>query len=189
MMFNKFFDKYPEYEVVKKADIAVLEEYRSTLPVELTEFWKTYGFGTYMDSYLKIINPNEFQDSLNEAFDNPNNKEIVFAISAFGDYFLWTGNAIRLVKFRYGTYSIIENGDDMSWFFDMDLADDQYVKHNLAKSHFELAKERLGELAYDECYGYVPILAAGGPEKVENIQKLKLREHILIISQLAGKIE
>jgi len=142
-----------------------------------------------MDGYLKLINPSNYQDSLNQAYDNSNNTEIVFGITAFGDYLVWVGDAIRLIKFRYGTYNIIENDDDMTWFFDMDLADDGYVKSNLFAENYSEARKLLGDLEYDECYGYVPILAAGGAEKVENLQKVKIREHIAIISQLAGKIE
>lgn len=46
-----------------------------------------------------------------------------------------------------------------------------------------------GKLNYDECFGYVPLLGLGGPEKVENLQKVKIREHIELISQLVGRIE
>jgi hypothetical protein len=35
----------------------------------------------------------------------------------------------------------------------------------------------------------VPALALGGSEKVENIQKVKLREHLSILSQIVGVIE
>lgn len=77
----------------------------------------------------------------------------------------------------------------MTWFFDMDLSDNDYIKSNLFLENYYPAKEKLGEIAYDECYGYVPILAIGGSEKIENLQKVKIKEHISIIAQLAGKIE
>jgi hypothetical protein len=50
------------------------------------------------------------------------------------------------------------------------------------------AKEQLGAPAYHECFGYEPVLAAGGSAKTENLYKVKLVEHIEIITQFAGKI-
>ena len=32
---------------------------------------------------------------------------------------------------------------------------------------------------FDECYGYVPLLGLGGSEKVDNLQKVKIKEHII----------
>jgi hypothetical protein len=34
--------------------------------------------------------------------------------------------------------------------------------------------------------GYTPLLALGGPEKVENLQKVKLIEHVYLITQFMG---
>ena len=48
--------------------------------------------------------------------------------------------------------------------------------------------KKLGKLEYDECFGYVPLLGLGGSEKVDNLDKVKIREHIEIITQLVGKI-
>jgi len=187
-MFNIFFKKYENYKIEEKAEQTLINKYQNKLPDELLTFWINFGFGTFMNGYLKIINPDLYQDSLNNSYLNPEN-EIIFGITAFGDYLVWTGDAIRLIKFRYGTYTIIENDDDMTWFFDMDLADDSYVKHNLYMENYALAKEKLGELNYDECYGYTPILSLGGPEKIENLKKVKIIEHIAIITELNGKIE
>ncbi|WP_324604070.1 T6SS immunity protein Tdi1 domain-containing protein [Paenilisteria weihenstephanensis] len=54
---------------------------------------------------------------------------------------------------------------------------------------YQEAVKKLGTPAYDECFGYVPLLALGGSEKMENLQKVKLKEHILLISALAGPIQ
>ena len=46
----------------------------------------------------------------------------------------------------------------------------------------------LGVPAYDECFGYVPLLSLGGSEKPENLQKVKLREHLELMYQMQGSI-
>lgn len=187
-MFKIFFEKYPEYNIVQKPGKDLLGRFQNKLPDQLIDFWEAYGFGIYMDGYLKIVNPLDFQSCFDEAYRNID-KEIVFGVTAFGDFLTWTGDAIRAVYFKYGKDSIIETGDDMEWFFDMDLADEGFMRDNLKDNNYPKAKERLGDLAFDECFGYVPLLGAGGKEKVDYIEKVKLREHIALIAALVGKIE
>lgn len=186
-MFTKYFEKYPHYTIVQKADDNVLNDFKDKLPAQLLDFWRVYGFGVFMNGYLKLVNPSEFQPCFDEAYDN-REKEIVFGVTALGDFLTWTGDAIRAVYFKEGSDSIIESGDDMEWFFDMDLADEGFLRDNLNDKNYLAAKEKLGEPAYDECYGYVPLLGAGGAEKVGNLQVVKIREYISLIAQTLGKI-
>jgi hypothetical protein len=188
-MFNDFFTKYPDYTVVEKPSPQVIDNYKDKLPAELIEFWQQYGFGSYMDGYLKIVNPDIYQPILNEGYDTENDKEIVFAVTGLGDFLAWVGDAIRLIDFRHGNYAIIESGDDMTWFFDMDLAEDEFMEDEFKNQNYLLAKQKLQGLEFDECYGYIPILGAGGNEKVDNMQKIKISEHIAVISQMVGKLK
>jgi hypothetical protein len=70
----------------------------------------------------------------------------------------------------------------------MDLADEGFLRDNLNDTNYPAAKEKLGELEYDECYGYVPLLELGGAEKIDNLQRVKIKEHISLIAQTVGKI-
>ncbi len=69
------------------------------------------------------------------------------------------------------------------------MTDWDYFSGELNLKNYLPALKQLGELAFDECYGYVPLLGLGGSEKVENLQKVKIKEHISIVSQALGKIE
>lgn len=42
--------------------------------------------------------------------------------------------------------------------------------------------------AYNECYAYTPLLCLGGGKKAEHLRKVKLKEHIALITQVQGKI-
>ena len=58
---------------------------------------------------------------------------------------------------------------------------------------FELEKyhkliEKYGNLEYDECFGYFPILATGGSENIENIKKAKAKEYIGLIISFIGEL-
>jgi hypothetical protein len=46
-----------------------------------------------------------------------------------------------------------------------------------------------GSLAYDECFGYVPLLGLGGFERVKNLQKVKIKEQLMLITELLGPFE
>jgi len=104
-----------------------------------------------------------------------------------GDIVTWEENRyLRLVKFRRGNFRIISAGFD---FFFSDLMDEGFCDRHLDwEQYLEVIK--LQEIpAYDECFGYVPLLGLGGTEKVENLQKVRIKEHIQIITEFMGPIE
>ena len=55
--------------------------------------------------------------------------------------------------------------------------------------HYQQALNKYGKLEIDECFGYTPLLALGEFRKVENLQKVKLIEHVYLITQFMGPIE
>ncbi|WP_185425273.1 T6SS immunity protein Tdi1 domain-containing protein [Paenilisteria weihenstephanensis] len=163
-----------------------IEKYAGVVPEQVVAIWKSQGVGTMIDGYLKVIDPMEFEDILEESYIRFETAVPLFA-TAMGDLIVWEKNKyLNLLNFRRGTVNVIESGFE---FFLDDLADKEFLDEELDWKPYENVVEVLGEPAYDECFGYVPLLALGGSEKVENLQKVKLREHILLISALAGKIE
>lgn len=84
-MVTKFFEKYPEYKIVEKPSNELIDQYKDILPVAVIDFWKEYGFGSFMNGYIKIVNPNDYQEILDEAYDNID-EAIVVAITGLGDF-------------------------------------------------------------------------------------------------------
>ena len=112
---------------------------------------------------------------------------IPIMVTGFGDIITWEKNRyLGIVKYRKGTFGIIEDG---FVYFLNDLNDEEYVKDVLDSLQYLNAISKIGEPIFDECFGYVPLLGLGGSEKVENLQKVKIKEHIELITQLVGKIE
>lgn len=107
-------------------------------------------------------------------------------ITGFGDIITWEKNRyLGIVKYRKGTFDIIEDGFE---YFLNDVMDIEYVRDFLENLQYKEATIDNGKLNFDECFGYVPLLALGGSEKVENLKKVKIREHIELITQLVGPI-
>ena len=138
-------------QIEKGQDIKqeLLQKYKTILPDELTKFWKDYGFGRLVGGYLKVINPEDYQELLNETYFR-GNISVPILTTAFGD--------------------------------------DYFLEKYFQVPQYTEAVNKLGNLEQDECFGYVPLLGLGGSEKVDNLDKVKIREHIELISQMVGKI-
>ncbi|TGA98522.1 DUF1851 domain-containing protein [Sporolactobacillus shoreae] len=164
----------------------ILQKYSNLIPNELTLIWKKYGLGSFLKGYLKIINPEDFVEILNDSYFRSDLAVPVFA-TGMGDIITWEENRyLRLVEYRKGIFKGISAGFE---FFFSDLENNIFLDKYLdAKQYFE-AIDTYGEPAYDECFGYTPLLGIGGSEKVENLKKVKLREHIQIITEFMGPIQ
>ena len=104
-----------------------------------------------------------------------------------GDLLIWEIGYLALVDYRHGQTHIVAKKFTLLF---RNLADGgETLAEEFLWEPYPAARARLGEPAFDECFGYVPLLALNGPETVENLEKVKLREYIALIGQLTGIIE
>lgn len=68
------------------------------------------------------------------------------------------------------------------FFEDIENEDEwQRSKELIANPYFK-AVEQQGEPAYNEAFGYTPLLVLGGnPDKIDSLQKVDLKTHIILI--------
>lgn len=179
-------EKYFE-DFVRVAPVSdkVIEKYKNKVPDEMIEFWKEYGFGSFSNGYLKSVNPDDFEDILIEGSQRFHDGIVLFTTS-MGDLIIWSDNYVRVLNFRYGINDTVMAG--FKFFFE-DIFDIEFRDEELKWSFYSKAVELYGIPDYDECFGYVPILGIGGSEKVENLEKVKIREYLLIIINFMGPIE
>lgn len=177
---------FKEYKINSKVDRKVIEKYKSRIPLELISVWEEYGFGSMLNGYLKIVNPDEYQSVVDISYFR-SNLAIPIMVTGFGDIITWEKNEyVSIIKYKNGTFDIILKR--FKHFFNC-LKDEYFIDKYLELNKYNEAIEKYGELEYDKCFGYVPLLGLGGSEKVENLRKVKIREHIELITQLVGKIE
>ena len=88
--------------------------------------------------------------------------------TAFGDIITWEeGKYIRIVKYRYNDFELMIGRFDLF----LKLLDDKgFLRRFFKLDDYAKATEKYGDLAYDECFGYVPLLALGGKEDVEHLK-------------------
>lgn len=161
-----------------------IEAYRDRLPDELLRIWETQGYGTAVNGFLKIIDPDRYAARLQGCL--PSAEMIPIFATGMGDVIVWNGSAIRSVEFRHLTVRGLGNSFTRLSKF---IRDDVLLNEFFHWEPYPAAVERLGSLEFDECFGYLPILAIGGAENVENLEKLQIFEHIQMITQLAGVID
>ncbi|MCC5803779.1 hypothetical protein H7H33_18365 [Rossellomorea vietnamensis] len=56
-----------DFKLHTNAPNEMIEKYRNQVPKEMIELWRNYGLGTFMQGYLKSVNPNEFKEVLVES--------------------------------------------------------------------------------------------------------------------------
>lgn len=187
-MFEPFFTNFPDYSIVESPTKELIAQYQGKLPDELLQLWQSHGLGVYMNGYIRLVNPNDFMEFVNESVNLYVEGTIPIATTAFGDIVLWEKDRVKLVLYRYGISEVVAS-DELDFWMDFLLPDSDYRKEEMKDSLYAEAKDKLGEPAFDECFGYVPALVLGGSEKVENLQRLKMAEHLMIVSEFTGVIE
>lgn len=169
----------------KEMQLEVIEKYSSLVPIEVVEIWKQDGIGSFLNGYLRVINPDDYCSLIKDTYFRGEDAIPLF-VTAFGDVVTWErGEYVGIVKYKNGTFDIMIK--NMKKFFR--CLEDKYFINKFFSIHlYEEAVNLMGELSFDECYGYVTLLGLGGNEKVSNLKKVRTREHIEIITQLVGKI-
>ncbi|PEB97586.1 MULTISPECIES: T6SS immunity protein Tdi1 domain-containing protein [Bacillus] len=169
----------------EKPSTEVIEKYTGKVPNQIIDLWKCYGFGSMLNGYLRAINPEKYLDILKESYIRYEEAIPIFT-TGMGDILVWENNYLLLLKYRKGTVDVVAGKFK---FFFINTKDDYFLEKVLDWKHYQQALNKYGKLEIDECFGYTPLLALGGPEKVENLQKVKLIEHVYLITQFMGPIE
>jgi hypothetical protein len=176
-----------------------IEKYQGKLPVRLLEYWKNYGWGGYKDGLFWIANPAEFEPIVEKwlAGSGVEDRDTyhVVARTAFGELFLWgeksgqTGTIVTLDATLYSypdDIRVLTRPDSAiaSFFSDQDPEGLDLEDEN-EKPLFKKSLKKLGKLNADEMYGFEPALCIGGMPRLENLVKVKMLEHLLLLKQLA----
>ncbi|MCD7100544.1 T6SS immunity protein Tdi1 domain-containing protein [Pseudoclavibacter sp. 13-3] len=166
--------------------------FRKVLPPGVLQWWEGYGQGVAFDGFLRLIDPLDGWGELVAQTAQTLGDVIPVATTGMGDVLAWQLEAdgrghLLVIDYRHGEIRTL-TAKDVD-YFTKGLRDEPswaVSEEQLGWSPFPEAAERLGVPGVDECFGYVPILAAGGPEDVSHLERLDMRTHLLIIAQFAG---
>jgi hypothetical protein len=173
-VFKNFISVFsPPGDTIKPTD-QTISQFKKILPKELLDFWQEFGFGNYADGLIKVINPEEYNDSLYEWLGKKDISRVPILVTAFGDIFFYrklSADAedvsfldIHYRKIDVCVWSLID-------FFEAYIVDKDIIKDLLREKLFKKAVSKNGNITFDEIYYFVPALIMGGKEDIKNIDK------------------
>ena len=168
----------------KKKDMPkeIIEKYKEQVPDEVIEIWKNYGLGSFLNGYLRVINPDDYKELVEETYFR-GKESIPLFTTAFADVITWQKNRyIGIIFYKEEDFDIIDSGMD---FFFTDI----YTEDSLRNDYFDLklyekAVKKYGELEYNQSFCFVPLLGLGGKKSVDNLDKGDTLTHIYLITEL-----
>ena len=187
MELQAFIEKHQPGKDLQKAAQFKSDQYATRLPVSILELWRDYGFGSYSNGLIRLIDPEIYNETLYTWLGKKNDKRIPIALSAFGELFYYRdlGSGEEDVSMLNVHYKSV---DVCSWslkgFFNEYLCDDEIIEEVLRQELFREAFEKHGPLKNDEIYSFVPALAMGGAAEVGNIKKANALVHLDLLFQM-----
>jgi hypothetical protein len=168
----------------------VIEQYRGRVPDELVEVWERYGYGTFGEGFLRVINPKVYEDEVGDCIGKTQGDGIAIPImvTGLGDLITWEPS-VGVVAILYREGRTRGLGSKPSTFIKLTLMGGAaHLSRTLNWGIFPEAVAAHGELPYDESFIFVPLLSMGGQAKVENLRKRKTIAAIQVAVDLQGVI-
>lgn len=192
-MYEKFLSQNMECER-QVVDDAFLAKYADIAPKELITLWQEVGFGTFYNGLFRLLPPEEFifWDDAYIGESGQIKPQIPFMITAFGDIFVWVYDTclnesyVAYINIRKGTWKI--GASNIKILINVRILSTTCIKM-FDLEMFPALVSKLGRLAEDECYGYVPALALGGDNDIDKVERVKYVPYIDLRCQSLGDFE
>ena len=192
-MYEKFLSQNMKCER-QVADDAFLAKYADIAPKELITLWQEVGFGTFYNGLFRLLPLEEFifWDDAYIGESGQIKPQIPFMITAFGDIFVWVYDTclnesyVAYINIRKGTWKI--GASNIKILFNVRILSNTCIKM-FDLEMFPALVSKLGRLAEDECYGYIPALALGGDNDIDKVERVKYVPYIDLICQSLGDFE
>jgi hypothetical protein len=154
------------------------------VPEQIIEAWREHGTG-YLgaDGFVRLVDPDRADLMLEGLIGFPDGGTVVFT-TGLGDLIAWVGERWWVVKFRWGVIDITDVGATDAFL--TALQSEAGLDAFLERHPYPAAAAAHGIPGPDQCYGFVPLLALGGPNSADHLELGGLWEHIAVILQLAG---
>lgn len=161
-----------------------IDRFRSLVPDDVVSMWEQYGQGTFLDGFFRIVDPVAATEQLRSAMQVPEQAVVVFT-TGMGDVILFDRDVFLNLQFRWGII------DDFSFVPDVQGLIAAFHNEKVLDGILELqpypeAAARDGAPKLDECFGFAPLLALGGPNSADHLHLGDMWVHINLIMSMVG---
>lgn len=177
-----------------------LEDIEKSWPAPLVDLVKQRGFLTFHDGLFRLAPPSVIQPIVDLVIGNDpdlgGGQCVGIGYNAFGALTCWSNRLfdVRIELPLQNVYCFAltnpinfqgMSADDIAAGIIYDKEDAEFFDVN-DQPLYDRCVQTYGPLAADECYGFVPALAFLGEAELENIKRMKAREHFAILAQFGG---
>lgn len=200
--FEYFIQKFGEATTREVVPPSQVDTWRGRLPEQLLSYWQEEGWCGYADGLFWTVNPDDYEDIVEAWLSDTPFERIdryhIIARTAFGKLYACGENTGTSLTMNCPLHSLIALQSELKRSLGAEGLDENVrgffcsasskhcdLKDEGRKPLYARALQKLGPLAVDEMYGFVPALAAGGRLKLENLERVQLHPHLMILRQLA----
>lgn len=179
--FPQFHEAFPPggpripFDPARHADLA------ARVPEAVATEWRGFGFGAYGGGLLWTPVPDE---PLFDPADWPqlDGTGIEVLRTAFAGAFFWQGG--NFLWLNPITGKTAEYPPSAPLLFETALTEEPFREYVLMEPLFSAARQRLGDLGRDECFGFAPLPALGGAVAEEYVVKVRMRDYLAMVAQV-----
>jgi hypothetical protein len=179
-VFDVFSVRFPDREKYAAFDAASAKALEERVPAELLALLTEEGLFTFANGLFRFVDPQTMKPA-NQSWKLDPGENTIFLRTAFGDLFYWDGSAVNVLHVNSGVTNALDS--EIPNFLNYTFSE-SYREKTLFGRFLQKACDRLGPLAPDEAYGFVPALPAGGKESATSLQKVRLNEYLDLLAQL-----
>ncbi|WP_350349144.1 T6SS immunity protein Tdi1 domain-containing protein [Agromyces sp. G08B096] len=176
--------RFRSFDPVAPISDETIQAFSARVPAEVADFWRTHGAGFVGDGYFRLVDPARAAAMLEGVFGLPEGAVVLFT-TALGDLVVHANGFYLVIKSRWGAIDVVDGAsvDDL-----VALIEDPAQREVAWEwQPYPAARDRDGVPGFEQCYGFVPLLALGGSPDPANLQLGGLYEHLAVIAQLAGQ--
>lgn len=170
--------------------VETIEEYRGRVPDELIEIWERYGYGTFGEGFLRIIDPKLYEAEVGDCIGKTQGDGLAIPImvTGLGDLITWEPSLQGVIGILYRQGDTVGLGKLSSFLTLVRLDGAEELSDSLHWDLFPAAVAAHGELSPDQSFIFVPLLSMGGKAVVENLHKRDTVTSIRVAVDLQGVI-
>ena len=106
-----------DFKKEKEMPKEIIEKYKGQVPDEVIKIWKNYGLGSFLNGYLRVINPDDYKELVEETYFR-GKESIPLFTTAFADVITCEANKfIGMIKYK--TLDVNAVWEEMDNFFEL----------------------------------------------------------------------